>query len=955
MRQFLLSFIISSFITIILLSRYSLLSTNYTPKHKQLLPLQWQNYDYVKLVDHGSNSSDDNSLYDSNYKVLEAPLDIWNPILPHSTPINDITIRSCSLPPSLEYYFGGCYPPSTSEDNSKYGPWVRVGMSLNVQNGRGHKNNYLYYRRSRRLDVSYIDDIKLLSSDSSEKLDENWFKVKSNPSPNTRLYYHTHPPSSNPRPSDAVTEVDILFGDGPPWPDFKRVQGANIQDASSKTERMTFTIRKGYKHPKQPEQLKFRDNGQFRILQIADLHFSVGNGTCRDTDKSPCQGDPDSIQLMAETLDDVKPDFVVFTGDQLNGQGTSFDAVSVISKVYSEVIKRKIPFTAIFGNHDSEMTDLPRSEQMRIIQALPFSLAQPGPSDIHGVGNHVLKVYSPDGTNSHLLTMYLFDTHGLLPPPRYNPFKNMMGQYDYIRQNQIDWFVEESDNIKLENRPFIPKQGEVFDDTHKRISQTPQKANALVFAHIPLREYYDSPADLDANGTPIEGWGSKGIEDGDGASGINGGFFNVANELRRGSDTTTNEIRVIAHGHCHLTDECRLIQGTWICFGGGSSYSGYGKKGHDRRFRVYDVTIITKMSNDIGSVRNVNRKDKVIALSKSIEPTLRTLAWLLPGRFDDSELVAEMIFSSLNMLTQSQDAHSAKHSLNAHSRYTSSNWGRLHALSAKLLSLTTSLQLLGEIVMHRREKRDEQGRYARHRWNYITAIEALKFTLKLVILLKTQLRPLVTPCTPSRDQDVSLDPECDEANRGVRGARSVVDLKTKYGSVDNYLHATALDTDSLTPPSALVRPLSSGAQVFSELMLIAEPLVYVLALRRQFARTQTRTKPWRTKSEWTPLLLSLSMSVMSRQLRKYGHKSRSGVSPYSFDVNKSSIEANEQNRREQSFIRYLLRGPIWHDFTKPRVESVVSRLQNWPLVGIAAGIVGDYIPLIDDYHFYTSQ
>lgn len=205
--------------------------------------------------------------------------------------------------------------------------------------------------------------------------------------------------------------------------------------------------------------------------------------------------------------------------------------------------------------------------------------------------------------------------------------------------------------------------------------------------------------------------------------------------------------------------------------------------------------------------------------------------------------------------------------------------------------------------MHRREKRDGQGRYARQRWNYITLVEVLKFTLKLVILLKTQLRPLVTPCTPSRDQDISLDPECDDGVREVRGVRSVADLKKKYGSVDKYLYATALDTDSLTPPSALVRPLSSGAQVVSELMLIAEPLVYVLALRRQFVRTQTRTKPWRSRSEWTPLLLSLSLSIMSRQLRKYDQRNRTGVSPYSFDVNKSSIEANEQNRREQSFIR----------------------------------------------------
>lgn len=89
---------------------------------------------------------------------------------------------------------------------------------------------------------------------------------------------------------------------------------------------------------------------------------------------------------------------------------------------------------------------------------------------------------------------------------------------------------------------------------------------------------------------PIQGWGRRGEEDGDGASSINGGFFNTANGLLRDNETGANQIRVIAHGHCHLTDECKLIQGTWICFGGGSSFSGYGRVGHDRRFRVYDVS-----------------------------------------------------------------------------------------------------------------------------------------------------------------------------------------------------------------------------------------------------------------------------------------------------------------------------------------------------------------------------
>ena len=98
---------------------------------------------------------------------------------------------------------------------------------------------------------------------------------------------------------------------------------------------------------------RFHANGKFKILQVADLHFSVSQGECRDTGKSPCVGDVDTLSLMEKMLDEEKPDMVVFTGDQLNGQETSWDAKSVIAKVVGPVIDRKIPWTAIFGEQSA--------------------------------------------------------------------------------------------------------------------------------------------------------------------------------------------------------------------------------------------------------------------------------------------------------------------------------------------------------------------------------------------------------------------------------------------------------------------------------------------------------------------------------------------------------------------------------------------------------------------------
>lgn len=131
-------------------------------------------------------------------------------------------------------------------------------------------------------------------------------------------------------------------------------------------------------------------------MQVADLHFSVNQGVCRDVTIDPCtNADNMSLTLLDSVLDQEKPDLVVFTGDQLNGQGTSWDAKSVLAKFAKSVTDRQIPWAAVFGNHDDEDGDT-RSEQIRYMQGLPYNLVQAGPKDIHGVGNYVLKVYSAD-------------------------------------------------------------------------------------------------------------------------------------------------------------------------------------------------------------------------------------------------------------------------------------------------------------------------------------------------------------------------------------------------------------------------------------------------------------------------------------------------------------------------------------------------------------------------------
>lgn len=68
----------------------------------------------------------------------------------------------------------------------------------------------------------------------------------------------------------------------------------------------------------------------------------------------------------------------------------------MLAKFAKTVSERNVSWAAVFGNHDSQQTDLGRAEQMALLEALPYSLSQAGPQEVDGVGNYLLKVFSPD-------------------------------------------------------------------------------------------------------------------------------------------------------------------------------------------------------------------------------------------------------------------------------------------------------------------------------------------------------------------------------------------------------------------------------------------------------------------------------------------------------------------------------------------------------------------------------
>ena len=99
-------------------------------------------------------------------------------------------------------------------------------------------------------------------------------------------------------------------------------------------QHINLSYRMGLAPPREFPVLKVRAGKPYKVLQVAgsrlsklslivDLHLSTGATKCRDVvsemHKSNCDADTASLDFLGYILDSEKPDFVAFTGDQVNG------------------------------------------------------------------------------------------------------------------------------------------------------------------------------------------------------------------------------------------------------------------------------------------------------------------------------------------------------------------------------------------------------------------------------------------------------------------------------------------------------------------------------------------------------------------------------------------------------------------------------------------------------------
>ena len=272
--------------------------------------------------------------------------------------------------------------------------------------------------------------------------------------------------------------------------------------------------------------LKFRSDRRFKIVQFTDIHWENGE-----------EPDQQSAALIKQVAKAESPDLIVLTGDILSGGGCD-NAVDSLREVVKIVEGCGAPWAAVFGNHDDEGS-ADRNELMAVMQEGTLSLAEPGPTEIPGVGNYVLPIQNAEA-NVPAALLYFIDSGSYSQT-------NIDG-YDWIKREQIVWYLQESAKFTAAAGHPLP---------------------ALAFFHIPIPEYDEVWDFHTCYGVKYENVC---------APRLNTGFFAAMHEA--------GDVMGTFVGHEHINDFWGDLHGIRLCYGRASGYNTYGREGFPRGARV---------------------------------------------------------------------------------------------------------------------------------------------------------------------------------------------------------------------------------------------------------------------------------------------------------------------------------------------------------------------------------
>ncbi|CAO3581761.1 unnamed protein product [Absidia cylindrospora] len=339
----------------------------------------------------------------------------------------------------------------------------------------------------------------------------------------------------------------------------------------------------------------------------------------------------------------------------------------------------------------------------------------------------------------------------------------------------------------------------------------------------------------------------------------------------------------------------------------------------------------------------------------SFESSLRSLTYILPGRFHDAEFASQAVYAALNLvglyhtsILRRAAQHKAKE-LNQPELAQDSTFNKYllfwrqrskwNKTASTFLSIIAYTQVLIEMGV-----RKKWGNRAQ--WKIIAFLESFKVLLRLGLLQTSQDCMTLSPTHLQRDVDpASLETKTGKNNlyRGERTGNEWTCLKDSFvldrpdstKDIDAFLMSKVLTPEKLRQPPQMVHILSWLGNL-GEILYILRPLIYVLCILKYGQRS------------WKPWLYSIIAEMGSQFATRK-----------SFDMGTMTtmlpLEKQELARRTQLIWFNLIRGAFYTRITRPKLEHCCNRMESKPIIGMAVGILRDYFNLWENIYFYTSS
>ncbi len=183
------------------------------------------------------------------------------------------------------------------------------------------------------------------------------------------------------------------------------------------------------------------DNGIFKILKINDTHFY--NGTC--------ENDATTLADLKIILDKTPCDFIVADGDIVDGfnLSPSYNKKQALTLFADLVDSYGVLWTFIPGNNDGEIDGENEDIIAFFMQYQNFVCG-----NVQGLDGAIQFFIDIEYNGDLAHSLAFMDSHART--------LKAIGKYDYIKENQINWLLEETESRKVKTSLFFHMNTPMF-------------------------------------------------------------------------------------------------------------------------------------------------------------------------------------------------------------------------------------------------------------------------------------------------------------------------------------------------------------------------------------------------------------------------------------------------------------------------------------------------------------